>query len=292
MQSESIWRNSTFPSFQAGHWNARIKMTLNPGSWHSTGKQICVGHQPWKWISSHLGRFPPGTLEAISLLQVLDRSETLQTRISRAAFAVEWRHVKILCEDTWRQVKCEDMKVLARICSRKQKLPCLSHESRQNRSSDHNFRREFLRWWYWLTASWRHPLRVQGGKVVWFLAHTDYMHMDGTQLLSLRESEDAEAEQETYRRDSRPHVICPCLIIQSLSTVILCITLHDKIRQVLAISMIHCARASSTPNTSAVPTESATHELPSQPSSCIGAWQEKWSEENGSNKKNPRSDII
>lgn len=63
-------------------------------------------------------------------------------------------------------------------------------------------------------------------------------------------------------------------------TVMLCITLHDKIQQVSAISMIqhmtfHCARASNTPNTSAVPTESATHELPSQPSSFIGAWKEK-----------------
>lgn len=148
---------------------------LKPWSSQSTGKQIwCRPSAPENESPVTLDVSPlPGTSEAISLLQV-DGGETLQTRISRAAFAVEWRHLLTVryyvktCEGMWKI--CEDMKVLVRICGRKRQLLCLFHESRHNRSSDHNFRREFLRWWYWLTASWRHPLRVQRCKVVWLLA--------------------------------------------------------------------------------------------------------------------------
>lgn len=132
-------------------------------------------------------------------------------------------------------------------------------------------------------------------------AYTDYMRMDGTQLLSLRESEaDAEAEQATYRRDSRPQA-CHLSFHASSSRAWesyrnVMHNLPDKIQQVSAISMIqhmtfHCARASNTPNTSAGPTESATHELPSQPSSFIGASKEKWSEKNGSNMIEQKSKI-
>lgn len=131
---------------------------LKPWSSQSTGKQIwCRPSAPENESPVTLDVSPlPGTSEAISLLQV-DGGETLQTRISRAAFAVEWRHVLTVryyvktCEGMCKI--CEDMKVLVRICGRKRQLLCLFHESRHNRSSDHNFRREFLRWWYWLTAS-------------------------------------------------------------------------------------------------------------------------------------------
>ena len=236
---------------------------LKPWSSQSTGKQIwCRPSAPENESPVTLDVSPlPGTSEAISLLQV-DGGETLQTRISRAAFAVEWRHVLTVryyvktCEGIWKI--CEDMKVLVRICGRKRQLLCLFHESRHNRSSDHNFRREFLRWWYWLTASWRHPLRVQTVQSGMIVGHqnpyTDYMRMDGTQLLSLRESEaDAEAEQATYRRDSRPQAChlsfhaSSSRAWESYRNAMHNFTLHDKIQQVSAISMIqhmtfHCAR--------------------------------------------------
>ena len=63
---------------------------LKPWSSQSTGKQIwCRPSAPENESPVTLDVSPlPGTSEAISLLQV-DGGETLQTRISRAAFAVE-----------------------------------------------------------------------------------------------------------------------------------------------------------------------------------------------------------